>query len=97
MNGGKMDEKEEIGGCIYDDPTSPQMDWDSRYDTEDYAMMEFLTSFETTYKDRIDDIRDRVGRDRETAIEIFADELLKEKLAGLETKQKVIDFLHETI
>ena len=92
-----MDGKEEIGGCIYDDPTSPQMDWDSRYDTVDHAMMEFLTSFETTYKDRIDDIRDRVGRDRETAIEIFADELLEEKLAGLETKQKIIDFLNETI
>lgn len=73
------------------------MDWDSRFNTDDYRAMEFFTSFETTYKDRIDDIRDRVGRDREIAIEVFADELLEEKIAGLETKQKVIDFLNETI
>lgn len=97
MNGGKMDEKEETGGCIYDDAEMPQMDWNNRYDTEDYAMMELLTSFETTYGDRLDDIRGRVGKDKEIAIDIFADELLSDKFANIESKEDMLNFLHENI
>ena len=87
--------EENTSGCIYDDQEMPQMDWENRYDTEDVAMMELLTSFETTYGDRLDDIRDRVGKDKEIAIDIFADELLSDKFANIESKDEIIDFLHQ--
>lgn len=59
--------------------------------------IEFYSTFAETYKDRLDDIRERVGRDREAAVEAFAEELYRDDTVAEPMKENLIDLIWRSL
>jgi hypothetical protein len=73
------------------------LDWDGRFDTEDHHALEFHASFHDLYKDELDDIRWRVGLDRENAISSFADRLMESDDGFTKDRGDIIDLIESCL
>lgn len=69
------------------------IDYDSRYDTDEYAQEYFMNTFGSEFEDRLNEIRDKVGRDREEAVSVFADEIMRDYKTPLTTKAEMEEFI----
>ena len=87
-----MEEKYE-----HDEDFPTDLDWENRYNTGDYKAMEFYMNFAEIYKDELDDIRGRVGRDQDTAIDVFADRLVDEYDGFEKKKEDMVDLIRQNI
>ena len=59
--------------------------------------IEFYDNFAETYKDRLDDIRKRVGKDQEAAVEAFAEELYRDDTVAEPMKENLIDLIWRSL
>lgn len=80
-----------------DEDFPTDLDWENRYNTSDYNAMVFYTSFAEIYRDELDDIRDRVGKDQENAIEAFADRLVDEPGDFEKKKEDMIELIRQNL
>lgn len=92
-----MNDENELDYADRYEPEDFDIDYDSKYDTDEYKTMYFHTNFDAEYGDRLDDIRSRVGRDQEEAISIFADELMEGYHADIQSKEEMVEFINSHI
>lgn len=70
-----------------------EMGYDSRHDTDEYAQNYFLTTFGTEFKDELNQIREKVGRDLEEAISAFADQIMQDYDTPIKSKEEMKEFI----
>ena len=67
--------------------------FDDRYYNDEFHDIPFAER----YKDRLDDLRWRVGRDLDEAICIFADELMEDKSNPVSNREDLISLIRQSL
>lgn len=75
------------------DPIMDGVDYDSKYDSDDYKARDFVANFDDSFGDRLEDIRHRVGRDQEEAVNALAAELFAEYVTPFASPDELADFV----
>ena len=70
-----------------------EIDYESRYDVDEYSQNYFLTTFGVEFKDEINQIREKVGRDLEEAVSAFADQIMQDYNTPIKTKEEMKEFI----
>lgn len=69
------------------------IDYDSRYDTDEYAQEYFLNTFGAEFEGELKLIREKVGRDQDEAVSALADQILHDYNTPLKTKAEMEEFI----
>lgn len=69
------------------------IDYDSRYDTDEYAQEYFMYTFGSEFEDELNQIREKIGRDQDEAVSEFADRIMQEYNTPLKTKNEMEEFI----
>ena len=70
-----------------------EIDYESRYDVDEYSQNYFMTMFGVEFKDEINQIREKVGRDLEEAVSAFADQIMQDYNTPIKTKEEMKEFI----
>ena len=70
-----------------------EIDYESRYDVDEYSQNYFMTMFGVEFKDEINQIREKVGRDLEAAVSAFADQIMQDYNTPIKTKEEMKEFI----
>ena len=70
-----------------------EIDYESRYDVDEYSQNYFMTMFGVEFKDEINQIREKVGKDLEEAVSAFADQIMQDYNTPIKTKEEMKEFI----
>ena len=70
-----------------------EIDYESRYDVDEYSQNYFMTMFGVELKDELNQIREKVGRDLEEAVSAFADQIMQDYNTPIKTKEEMKEFI----
>ena len=70
-----------------------EIDYESRYDVDEYSKNYFMTTFGVEFKDEINQIREKVGRDLEESVSAFADQIMQDYNTPIKTKEEMKEFI----
>ena len=70
-----------------------EIDYESRYDVDEYSQNYFMTMFGVEFKDELNQIREKVGRDLEEAVSAFADQIMQDYNTPIKTKEEMKEFI----
>lgn len=70
-----------------------EIDYESRYDVDEYSQNYFMTMFGVEFKDELNQIREKVGKDLEEAVSAFADQIMQDYNTPIKTKEEMKEFI----